>query len=102
MDNIICYSQLAVNDLDETWNCIAIELCNESAANDTINGILKAIETLKKFPESGAILKLPEDNISGYRFVKYGNYLAFYRTEGNTVYIDRVICSRRDYLKFLF
>ncbi len=102
MDNRIFYSQLAADDLDETWNYIAKELCNESAANDIMNGILKAIEILKKFPESGAILKLPEDNISGYRFVKYGNYLVFYRTEENAVYIDRVICSRRDYLKFLF
>lgn len=102
MENKIRYSHLAVNDLDETREYISAELCNETAANETISGILEAIGRLKEFPETGAILQLPDDIISGYRFVQYRNYLAFYRIEKNTIFIDRVIYSKRDYLKILF
>ena len=39
---------------------------------------------------------------SDYRFLVSGNYLAFYRAYGNTVYVDRILYGRRDYLRILF
>jgi len=37
-----------------------------------------------------------------YRFLVCGNYLVFYRTEADSVFVDRVIYGRRDYIKILF
>ena len=31
-----------------------------------------------------------------------GNYLTFYRVNGNEVYVDRILYGRRDYLRILF
>ena len=39
---------------------------------------------------------------SNYRFLVSGNYLSFYRTYGNEVYVDRILYARRDYMRVLF
>ena len=37
-----------------------------------------------------------------YYFLVVKNYLVFYRFLNNVVYIDRVLYSKREYLKILF
>ncbi len=36
-----------------------------------------------------------------YRYLLCHNYLSFYRYLDRTIYIDRILNSRRDYLKIL-
>lgn len=31
-----------------------------------------------------------------------GNYISFYHTYGNEVYVDRILYAKRDYLRILF
>ena len=97
----INYSPLALKDLDEIWDYISNELLNPAAANDTINGILDNVEKIKEQPESGSPLYFG-DIFSGYRFVIFKNYLAFYRISGTEIYIDRVLYAKRDFMKILF
>ena len=99
--NKINYSPLALNDMDEIWNYISNELLNPTAANDTINGILDNVEKIKEHPESGSPLYF-DDIFSGYRFVMFKNYLAFYRISGSDIYVDRVLYVKRDFMKILF
>lgn len=78
----INYSPKALQDLDDT-------------------SILDAVDVLAEFPESGAPLE-PHINLdSPYRFITVGNYIAFYRFEENTVYVDRVLYQKRNYAKLL-
>ena len=102
MENNIKYSPLALADLDEIWDYISLQLSNPTAAENTVNGILAAVDTLKQFPKSGATVEFSNGISSGYRFVQYGNYMAFYRISNNDVFIDRVIYGKRDYMKILF
>lgn len=102
MKNKINYSPLAFNDLEEIWEYITEELMNPSAAENTINGIMDAVEALADFPDIGARLVFDGDLDSGYRFVIYKNYMAFYHTQNNMIYVDRVIYGKRDYMKVLF
>lgn len=102
MKNKINYSPLALNDLDEIWEYITEELMNPSAAENTVNGIMDAVEALADFPDAGARLVFDGDLDSGYRFVIYKNYMAFYHTQNNMIYVDRVIYGKRDYMKVLF
>lgn len=37
-----------------------------------------------------------------YRFVISGNYLSFYRYRDDTIFVDRILYARRDYMKILF
>ena len=96
------YSPKARNDLDEIWTYISEKLLNPSAAEATVNGILDTIDMLQAQAEIGKPLYFSSDLFSGYRFLVYKNYLAFYRTSEDTVYIDRIIYGKRDYMRLLF
>ena len=98
----IAFSPLAIQDLDEIWDYISDVLKNHSAAENTVNGILDKVDLLENQPEIGAQLFFDDGLNSGYRYVIYNNYLAFYRIYPDTVYVDRVIYGKRDYMKLLF
>jgi addiction module RelE/StbE family toxin len=96
------YSGDALQDLDEIWDYITTELCNPSAAEKVVHQIMDKAQQLAEFPKTGALLSTIVGMINEYRFLVSGNYLIFYRVEGNDVYIDRVLYERRDYLRILF
>ena len=100
--NKIVYSPKARNDLDEIWTYISEKLLNPSAAEATVNGILDTIDMLQAQAEIGKPLYFLSDLFSGYRFLVYKNYLAFYRTSAEAIYIDRIIYGKRDYMRLLF
>lgn len=100
--NKLNYSPEALNDLDEIWIYISVELKNPNAAQNTIDSILDNIENLKEFPEIGILLSSVTDIESDYRFLICGNYLAFYHYRGNCINIDRILYGKRNYLRILF
>lgn len=103
MQRTIEYSPRALKDLDGIWDYIEKELCNPSAAQNTVEGIMDKIDDLAMFPESGAKLEFDNGLESGYRFVVFKNYFAFYRLRpDNVVYVDRVVYAGRDYMRILF
>ena len=100
--NNVHYSPEALQDLNEIWNYILSELCNQDAAENVVNKIMDTIDKLATFPEMGALLSNVANIESDYRFVISGSYMAFYRLLGIDVYVDRVLYGRRDYLRVLF
>lgn len=102
MKNKIYYSPEANRDLDEIWNYIVSDIQNPSAAENTVNRILDAVDQLADFAEIGAPLSSIAEVESNYRVLVTGSYLTFYRAQGNKVYIDRILYGRRDYLRILF
>lgn len=102
MHNKIQYSPLALKDLDEIWDYITNELMNPSAAKNTVNGIIEMIDGLDSFPETGSTLLFDNGLDSGYRFINFKNYMAFYHIQAELIYVDRVMYGKRDYMKFLF
>lgn len=102
MPSRIHYSPMSLKDLDEIWEYISNELMNPSAAENTISGILNSLDSLEEFPETGSKLVFDNGLDSGYRFVIYKNYIAFYHLQNGFVYVDRVIYRKRDYMKILF
>lgn len=64
--------------------------------------IIKSIKVLELFPLSGTKL---DDTLSintDIRYVNSNNYMAFYRFIDDTIYVDRVIYGKRDYIRILF
>ena len=92
----------ALADLQEIKKYITDELGNPAAAKRMVTGITKAMRRLKRFPRSGAPLSSHVEIPTDYRFVVYGNYLAFYRYSGDTVFVIRVLYGKRDYISILF
>lgn len=75
---------------------------NPVAARNTIDLILVRIKNLQEYPDTGTPLAGKIDVPTPYRFVRAGNYLAFYRKLENHIYIDRILYARRNYLRILF
>ena len=100
--NNLHISEEAQNDLLEIRDYIAEELLNPSAALATVSRITKSFRVLQTHAQAGPLLSSITDIESDYRFIVSGNYISFYRAYGNEVYIDRVIYSRRDYMRLLF
>ena len=98
----IKFSHDALSDLKGIKAYIANELLNERAALNTVSDIMKHSRQLVEFPESGAPLSSIVQLDTNYRYLVCGSYTVFYRSEKNTVYIDRVIYSRRDFMRILF
>ena len=98
----IHYSPLSLQDLDDIWDYISQKLYNTIAAQNTINGIMNVIDRLAEQPEMGSPLYFLSGLNSGYRYVIYKNYMAFYRTNKTDAFIDRVLYGKSDYMRILF
>jgi len=98
----INYSPRSLRDLLEIGDYIAEELHNPSAALQTVQRIQETIDKLSMYPQMGARLSTKYEDVGDYRFVVSGHYLAFYRVVADTVYIDRVLYGKRDYVNILF
>ena len=102
MKNKIHYTPEAKRDLDDIWDYIVSELQNRSAAENTVNRIMDAVDHQEAHALIGAPLSSIADVDSNYRFLISGSYMVFYRANGNDIYIDRVLYGRRDCMSVLF
>ncbi len=92
----------ALNDLKDIKLYIEKELLNPTAANNTVKRIINDYSYLEVSPYMGLPLssKVPFD--TDYRVVVSGNYLVFYKVDGEYISIYRILYARRDYLKIIF
>jgi len=95
-------SPLANDDLLSIKEYIEQELGNPTAATSTIAKIIKSLKMLTTFPLSGVLLSSTIDIETDYRFVVSRNYISFYRYIDDTVFVNRVLYAKRDYVKILF
>jgi len=95
-------SPLAQKDLQEIRLYITDELQNPPAAINVLKRITKKLRSITDFPNMGAALSSIADIETDYRFLVCGNYTAFYRYDGETVYIIRILYNRRNFVKILF
>ena len=102
MSNTIHYSPQALQDLDEIFEYISIEKQNLIVAKNTIHGINQSISELKTLDNIGRKLILPTGIETQYRFIRYKNYLVFYRTIETDIFIDRIMYGKIDYMRILF
>ena len=100
--NNLHLSQEAQRDLAEIKIYIKKKLLNPSAALENVNKKKKNLRILREYANAGTPLSSIADVESDYRFLVSGNYLSFYRTYGNEVYVDRILYARRDYMRILF
>jgi len=98
----IRYSRSAIRDLEEIGDYIADTLKSPIAALNTVDKIQDAVDRLASFPQIGSPLSSIANVDSDYRFLVCGNYLVFYRVQTDSVYIDRILYGRRDYMAILF
>lgn len=82
---------LAESDLENAGDYLAYDLKNPIAAENTVRGIRKQINSLMDFPERN---ELDEDKILadlGVRMDYYKNYKIYYIVSEDTIYIVRIL-----------
>lgn len=96
------YTPAAMQDLLELKGYISQVLQNPKAAARIIRRILDACGQLKAFPQSCASLDAKTGTDTGLRYLVCEKHIAFYRIEGETISVVRILDGRRDYLRILF
>jgi len=100
--NEIFFSQEAINDLKGIQKLYEEELREAASARRAIAGIFQRVRGLAEYDALGSPLAPMVGYESSYRFLICGNYMVFYRPSAGIVYVDRVLFSRRDYIKIPF
>jgi len=97
MDNQINYAPKAREDLLKIKSYIEEETGDIELAKKTVLDIVTTNDSLSAFPEMGQRLLINMGSKIEYRYLLCHNYLSFYRYLDQTIYIDRILNSRRDY-----
>ena len=95
------YSKAAILDLDRVWDEIFMASKSQEPTLNYIDGIMDRVEKISDFPRSGSPLYY-ENSFTGYYFVLFKSYMAFYRLEGTVLYADRVLYAKSDTMRILF
>ena len=90
MEREIVFSKRADEQVDEIYQYVLENSNDEATAKKFINELLDKTEILRKHAFVGRQLKLIDNIVTQYRFVRYKNYLIFYRVDDKKVYIDRI------------
>lgn len=94
------YSKAAVRDLDRVWSEVFRATRSYDITERYLNDLMDKVESKSEYPLSGAPLHY-EDRFTGYYYVVFKEYLAFYRLDGERILIDRVLFGRSDYIRIL-
>ncbi len=94
------YSKSAIRDLDRVWSEIFEASKNQNITIKYIDDLMNKIEEKADYPKSGSPLYY-ENGFTGYYYVVFKAYLAFYRIENNSILIDRVLLGKSDYMRIL-
>ena len=97
----ILYSPKSRKDLDRIFDYIHDDLNNPIAAEKIVKGILNKISKLKEYPQLGSVWYLENNINSGFRFLKYDNYIIFYQITKETILIVRILHRLQNYVKQL-
>lgn len=94
------YSKAAIRDLDRVWNEVFETSKSYDITEEYIDDLMDKVEAKADYPKSGSPLYY-QDSFTGYYFVVFKAYLAFYRLEDDVILIDRVLFGRSDYMRYL-
>ena len=94
------YSRKAIDDLKRIEKEVFQACQNKATTKRYLKELVTKINEKQIFPESGSPL-IFLGLFTGYRFVVYKAYIAFYTVENNMVLVDRILLGKSDYLSIL-
>ena len=94
------YSKSAIRDLDRVWSEVFEASKNQNITIKYMDDLMNKIEAKADHPKSGSPLYY-ENGFTGYYYIVFKAYLAFYRIEKNSMLVDRVLLGKSDYMRIL-
>ena len=95
------YSPIAIRDLDRVWAEIYESSKSEETTLNYVDGLMDQISAKRVFPKSGSPLYY-EGDFTGYYFVVFKSYMAFYHVQDDVIFVDRVVYGKSDYMRTIF
>ena len=95
------YSKMAIRDLDRVWTEVFEASKSYDITEKYMDDLIDKVETKAGHPESGSPLYY-ENSFTGYYYVIFKAYLAFYRIEKDKMLVDRVLFGKSDYIRILY
>ena len=93
----VLFLQAAINDLDKVYSEVYNTCLDEKKTREYQFELINAIEKKADFPESGTPYYFG-DLFTGYRYVIYKSYLAFYRVSNDTMIVVRILFWKKQLL----
>ncbi|MBR3277218.1 MAG: type II toxin-antitoxin system RelE/ParE family toxin [Eubacterium sp.] len=100
MKYTVVYSPEALKDLDRVWDEVFTASADITVTGRYLDDLLDKVDEKSAFPFSGKPLYY-QDSFTGYYMIIFKAYLVFYRLDGHTLFVDRVLYGKSDYLRFL-
>ena len=94
------YSKAAIRDINRVWAEVFESSKDIEITERYIVELLDKVEKKSDHPKSGLPLYY-ENTFTGYYFVVFKAYLTFYRLENETMFVDRVLFGKSDYMRIL-
>lgn len=94
------YSKIAIRDLDRIWSEVFEASKNQNITTKYIDDLMNKIESKANYPKSGSPLYY-ENGFTGYYYIGFKAYIAFYRIEKDSILVDRVLLGKSDYMRTL-
>ena len=95
------YAPEAVRDLDNVFSDVFEVSKDLEITHKYLDDLLDAVESLVKRPKTGTPL-FYDDLFTGYYYIRFKEYLAFYRIDDKKMLVDRILYRKCDYLRLLF
>ena len=74
---------------------------SEETATKYVDDLMNQILAKQNFPKSGAPLYY-EGLFTGFYFVTFKSYMAFYKVETDRMLVSRVVYGKSDYMRTIF
>jgi len=99
MDREIVFSKKSELQIKNIFDYVFAMSNDNDTAKKFVNELLDKTEILKKHAFVGTQLILVDNIVTQYRYLRYKDYLIFYRVDEKKVYIDRILSAKQDYVK---
>ena len=90
---------VAEQDVDAAVDFLMRE--DPSVALTFLDGLEEIERRLSEFPRSGSLVQDEPFTSLGYRYMLLIGFYVFYRIDGESVWIMRIIHTKRNYIQFL-
>ncbi len=101
MNYKIEYAPIAIRDLDRVYAEVLEASKDIGTAIRYIDDLMDQVAAKGEFPKSGSPLYY-ESGFTGYYFVVFKAYMAFYRVDADRIYVDRIVFGRSEYIRNIF
>ena len=97
----LVFSELASLEVDEMWMDVLEASKDVETADRYRREFLEKLHEKVRYPKSGAPI-YNKGIFTGYYFIVYKEYMAFYQVAGDEMRVIRVMMRKKDYLNRLF